>query len=198
MLGEITGCILAGGGARRFGGADKGLLELAGRPLVAHAYERLASQVGSMLVSANRNLEHYARLGAPVLTDGHGDHAGPLAGCLAALRAARTPWLVIAPCDAPFLHEDLVNRLSVGASSNAGRISVAVADARLQPVFALISTALADDLERYLDGGGRRVDTWYARHEAVEVDFGDCADAFFNVNSSADLERAAERCTTHA
>ena len=198
MLAELTGCILAGGGARRFDGVDKGLLELAGKPLVEHAYQRLALQVGDMLVSANRNLDAYARLGAPVLTDARLENAGPLAGCLAGLREARTPWLAIVPCDAPFLPEDLAARLHAGAQTHARTISVAVGNARLQPVFALISTSLADDLEDYLDGGGRRVDTWYARHGAVEVAFEDCPEAFFNINSRADLDRATERCAAHA
>lgn len=38
----ISGCILAGGVGRRLGGVDKGLVELTGRPLVAHVIARFA------------------------------------------------------------------------------------------------------------------------------------------------------------
>ncbi len=38
----ITGVVLAGGKARRMGGADKGLLELNGKPLWRHVADALA------------------------------------------------------------------------------------------------------------------------------------------------------------
>ena len=37
------------------------------------------------------------------------------------------------------------------------------------PVFALLRTSLADDLDAWLDRGERKVRAWYARHKAVEV-----------------------------
>ena len=61
----------------------------------------------------------------------------------------------------------------------------------LHPVFALLRTALADDLSAFLDAGERKVRAWYARHRAVEVAFTD-ERAFYNINSLqelADLER---------
>ena len=61
--------VLAGGLARRMGGQDKGLIELAGRPLVAHALAALAPQVHTLLVNANRNLERYTAFGYPVVPD---------------------------------------------------------------------------------------------------------------------------------
>lgn len=53
----LTGVVLAGGRAERMGGHDKGLLPLAGAPLVARAIRRLRPQVVDVLISANRNLE---------------------------------------------------------------------------------------------------------------------------------------------
>jgi molybdopterin-guanine dinucleotide biosynthesis protein A len=51
---KITGVVLAGGMGRRMGGADKGLQDLRGQPLVACAIDRLAPQVDHLLISANR------------------------------------------------------------------------------------------------------------------------------------------------
>ena len=51
----MTGIVLAGGQGRRMGGVDKGLVELDGRPMVAHVLGRLAPQVADLLINANQN-----------------------------------------------------------------------------------------------------------------------------------------------
>ena len=66
---HITGLILAGGRGQRLGGVDKGLQPWRGKALVDHALERLAPQVGTVLVSANRNVADYAARGLRVLAD---------------------------------------------------------------------------------------------------------------------------------
>ena len=80
----ITGLVLAGGAARRLQaahpGADKGLLPLSGRPLIAWVIDNLAPQVQSLVISANRHLDDYRQLGHPVLPDRLPDMPGPLAG----------------------------------------------------------------------------------------------------------------------
>ena len=65
---HITGLVLAGGRGSRMGGVDKGLQHLDGRPLAAHALERLAPQVGELMINANRHLETYRGLGPRVVT----------------------------------------------------------------------------------------------------------------------------------
>jgi molybdenum cofactor guanylyltransferase len=52
---DVTGIVLAGGLGRRMGGVDKGLVELDGRPMVAHVIERLSPQVGTIVINANQN-----------------------------------------------------------------------------------------------------------------------------------------------
>jgi molybdopterin-guanine dinucleotide biosynthesis protein A len=69
---QITGLILAGGQGSRMGGVDKGLQPLQGRPLVEHAIARLRPQVGSLAISANRNVDIYRRYGFPVWIDSPG------------------------------------------------------------------------------------------------------------------------------
>ena len=66
---DVTGIVLAGGMGRRMGSVDKGLVPLAGRPMVAHVLARLAPQVGAILVNANQNAERYAAFGHPVVPD---------------------------------------------------------------------------------------------------------------------------------
>ena len=78
---QITGIVLAGGQGRRMGGVDKGLVELDGRPLVAHVVERLAPQVGTLLVNANQNAQRYAALGYAVVPDAVGDSPARSPAC---------------------------------------------------------------------------------------------------------------------
>ncbi len=184
---EVTGLILAGGLGRRVGGADKGLLLLRGRPLVSHVADRLAPQVGTLLVSANRNPQDYARLGWPVVADLLPDHPGPLAGLHAGLTACATPWLVAVPCDAPLLPPDLVARLAKAIDDRPGAsAAVPFAAGRLQPAFVLCRKDTFADLAAFLADGGRRMADWLRRQEAVEVPFPEAA-AFANINTPEEL-----------
>ena len=47
----VTGVVLAGGQSRRMGGGDKGLLELAGKPMLGHVIDRC--RAGGRVASAN-------------------------------------------------------------------------------------------------------------------------------------------------
>ena len=189
----ITGLVLAGGRGQRLGGVDKGLQPWHGRALVDHAIERLAPQVADVMISANRNAADYASRGARVLADAHDDFPGPLAGMLAGLRAATTPWVAVVPCDAPRLPTDLVERLARGLAGRDGAVvqrDLGAAGVRLEPVCCLLSTSLADDLAHCLAGGGRKVEAWLGRHAApVRFDRPDDAGAFANINTPDDLAR---------
>ena len=192
MKATITGVILAGGQGRRMGGADKGLQELGGRPMAAHVLERLAPQVGAVLISANRNLERYAELGCPVLPDTLDGYAGPLAGLQAALAQATTPLLVTAPCDSPFLPADLVARLHDGLVAQQAELAVACAAGRTHRAFCLLRRELLPGLDAFLAAGERRVGLWHASLKVVEVDFSDEAAAFGNINTTDELARFAK------
>ena len=187
---RITGLVLAGGRGQRMGGLDKGLQPWRGKPLVDHLLARLAPQVRDVMISANRNAPAYAARAAQVLADECGDFPGPLAGILAGLRAATTPWLAVVPCDSPRLPSDLVARLAQGLEGAEAPAAVVVRGDRLEPVCCLLSTALADDLARYLASGERKVERWVSRHaKPVPFDRPEDAAAFANVNTPDDLAR---------
>ena len=188
---EITAVILAGGMGRRMGGQDKGLVELDGEPLILHVIRALEPQVGEVLINANRNLHRYADFGHAVVRDDLEGFQGPLAGMLSAMRRAQTPLLLTVPCDAPLLPGDLAARLATDLREQDARIAVAHDGRRLQPVHALMETALADDLEAFLASGERKIDRWYARHPMSETDFSDRPETFVNVNTLEELGRLA-------
>lgn len=183
---DITGLILAGGRGQRMGGVDKGLQLHAGRPLVAHVVERLVPQVGKLLISANRNPESYAALGYPVVADRIDGFAGPLAGIHAGLTACTTPLLATAPCDAPFLPLDLVDRLRAALLLADAEIAVAATGTGLHPTFALMRREVLTSLAAYLADGRHRVQEWCRSRALCVVDFAD-ERAFANINTLDDL-----------
>lgn len=190
--GPVAGLILAGGRARRMGGQDKGLVPLAGKPMIEYALERVRPQVDEVVISANRNQDVYARYGHRVIEDVLDDYSGPLAGMLSALLVVRQPWLAVVPCDSPLLPRDLVERLLSTALANSAEIAVAHDGERLQPVIALLHRSLLAPLRAFVQGGGRKIDTWYLQHRMVTTDLSDYPEAFVNINTPEDhaaLER---------
>ena len=189
---DITGIILAGGLGRRMSadgrGLDKGLQRFRGRPMAAHAIERLLPQVGLVAINANRNADQWAALGLPVFCDRIPDFAGPLAGLHAAMAFATTPWLMTVPCDSPFLPCDLVVRLARAAADNTAQVAVARTGDQPHPVFALVKRSLEPDLAAFLASGRRRIDAWYAPLRVAEVDFAD-EHAFVNLNTADELRQ---------
>ena len=146
----------------------------------------------------------FADFGLPVAPDVVEGFAGPLAGVLtgldwAAEHAPGCGWLASFACDAPFLPEDLVERMMAAVAEQKADLACAASGGRSHPVFGLWPLRLRDDLARFLgEEGGRKVDVWTARYRLATVDFEAVAtdagplDPFFNANRPEDLE-AAER-----
>jgi len=170
------------------GGVDKGLVHLRGKPMVAWVLERLAPQVGEIVINANQNLEAYAAFGHRVVPDEVGGFAGPLAGLHAGLAAVAHELAVTVPCDSPFLPADLVARLR--AALGANELAVAKTGDQPHPVFSLVRRSVHAHLGAFLAGGGRKIDAWYASLKVVEVPFDDEADAFRNINTREELGQA--------
>ena len=188
---KISGIILAGGQARRMGGTDKGLQLLRGKPLVAWVLERLAPQVDELLISANRNLDEYARFGYRVISDekngGIEKFAGPLAGLQRGLKEAIHPLVITVPCDSPFLPADLAQRLYAALKRENTQLAVAKTFDQPHPVFCLCRRDLLPHLDAFLKTGGRKFDAWYSTLKVAEVNFDDEAEAFGNINTPEEL-----------
>ena len=186
---KITGVVLAGGQGSRMGGVDKGLQEFRGRPMVAHALERLVPQVDEVLINANRNAEAYARFGHRVIADEIEGFAGPLAGFERGLAHASGDLVVTVPCDSPFLPHDLVSRLREALEREGADVAVAKAGDQVHPVFCLMRRGVHASLRDFLASGQRKIDRWYPQLRATLVAFDDEADAFLNVNTLEELKQ---------
>ncbi|HOV03463.1 MAG TPA: molybdenum cofactor guanylyltransferase MobA [Hyphomicrobiales bacterium] len=199
---HIAGIVLAGGRSTRMGGHEKALLDLAGRPMLAHVVARVAPQVARLAINANGDPARLSAFGLAVVADTVAGHAGPLAGLLAGLEWAKAEMpdaraLLTVAADTPFLPADLVTRLEA-ASARGSAIVLARSAAGLHPVIGLWPVALADDLALWLaDPDNRKVRRFVDRHPSADLVFADLeiagttVDPFFNVNTPGDLATAA-------
>lgn len=201
MSNNVPGLILAGGLARRMGGGDKSLLLLRDKEILSHVIERLAPQVGQILLNANGDVSRFSRFGLPVLPDSLPDYPGPLAGVLAGLDWAADQGhdhIVTVAADTPFFPLDLVKALTDAATHQAKPIALAATrdpDKGLlrQPTFGVWPTALRQDLRRSVQDGLRKIVAWTDRHGTALAEFPAIPfDPFFNINTPADLQQAAK------
>lgn len=187
---DVTAIILAGGQGRRMGGIDKGLQLFQGKPMVVHVLERLEKQAGTILISANRNIDRYQVYGYPVFSDSIAGYPGPLAGFLTGLQHCQTPYLATVPCDTPFIHEHLIGRLRTTLITAEADIAVAMTDdegiSKIQSVFTVMKSHLGNSLTTYLENGHHKLDRWFATQKTITVPFAE-KDAFININTLAEL-----------
>jgi molybdopterin-guanine dinucleotide biosynthesis protein A len=195
---KLVAVLLAGGQGSRMAadgqGPDKPLRLLAGRPLLAHAIDRVRPQVEALVLNANGDPARFAAFGLEIVPDDVPDQPGPLAGILAGLRWAAhngaTDVLSI-PTDTPFLPADLASRLHAARAQASVPLACAGSGGWTHPVIGLWPTRLADALEADLRAGLRKIDTWTAKHGVAVAEFPtDPFDPFFNVNRPQDLADA--------
>jgi molybdenum cofactor guanylyltransferase len=186
--------VLAGGLARRMGGGDKPLVDLAGRPLLRHILDRLRPQVSRLALNANGDPARYEPFGLAILSDSLPGRPGPLAGILAALdwaALAGAEHVLTVPGDTPFLPLDLARRLAAAIFAGAPA-AMAASGGRRHPIAGLWPVAAREALRQAIrDEGVRRADDWARRLGTVAVDFTiDPFDPFFNLNSPDDVVEA--------
>jgi molybdopterin-guanine dinucleotide biosynthesis protein A len=190
---QVTGLILAGGRGVRVGGEDKGLLLFNHEPIVKRVFSSLRQQVNMVLVSANRHISEYQAFGVPVFQDRLPNYQGPLAGIESALSACITPYLLVVPCDAPFISDHLARKLYEKMESTNVNIVYAQSytangEIAAEPMFTLIRTCMLSHLRAYLDSGERKVLGWYEStdHAGVLIEDARC---FANANTPEDFQR---------
>jgi molybdenum cofactor guanylyltransferase len=178
--------ILAGGTARRMGGGDKPLLDLAGRRMI----ERIVAALDAphVAISANGDPARFASLHLPLLSDGEFTDQGPLAGVLAGLDWAASlgaDTLLTVPGDTPFIPPGL-------AAVLAPAPACAASNDRPHYLVALWPVQCRGDLRRLLSAPDRRDVAHFASRIGMRrVDFPVAKwDPFLNVNTPDDLAAA--------
>jgi len=198
--------VLAGGLARRMGGQDKGLIKLAGLPMVHYALAVVLPLVSRCVINANRNADDYQAVAqntvsqvrksfpvaqpVSVIPDTLSGHLGPLAGLSAGIEALQTDYIFMCPCDSPHLQAQLVLDLWHSCRTNDADIAVAHDGERLQPVFCVVNRRIKDSLDRFLASGNRKIDQWFEEHAVNHVSAKQYLHSFVNINTEDDRARA--------
>jgi molybdopterin-guanine dinucleotide biosynthesis protein A len=106
--------ILAGGFSRRFG-SDKGLVLLAGKPLILHVIERVSDVADEIIVvvsSTNQEekFENILNERAKIVID-KSESQSPLVGTMTGFETAKGEISLLLPCDSPMVSTQIVQFL---------------------------------------------------------------------------------------
>jgi molybdenum cofactor guanylyltransferase len=188
----LTGAILAGGFSRRLG-QDKAALRLGGRPLALRVDAALAPLASTRWLITNQPLAHLT-LGLPLITDLR-PFLGPAGGLLTALFYARTPWVLVAPVDNPFIAPALLAELAALAGRTSRPAVVCRSPRGLEPFPGVYAVRLFPALRDFLQTG-RSLSRFLemCRPQMVSESEVHALDpeirSFFNLNTPEDLSQA--------
>jgi molybdopterin-guanine dinucleotide biosynthesis protein A len=194
---HLAAAILAGGLARRYGGAPKGLLRLPdGTTILSRAASALrGAGIKRLLLLAN-DPGPYEHLGLPIAADDR-PGCGPLGGMVTALRYwnGQARGVLFLPCDLPSITAAEVSRLASAFDPAGSTLAAARTGERWHPLCSVVHIGKRAMLEEALEHGERSVWRLWERLGAKSVPF--AADApFFNVNAPEDLSEWIRRTTT--
>jgi molybdopterin-guanine dinucleotide biosynthesis protein A len=149
---DVCAAIVAGGRARRFGGADKSRLIVEGRPIIVRQLEVLRRITPSVAVIAN-DPARFADLGLPVHADVIPD-CGAIGGLYTALVHAPADRVIVVACDLPFLSEPLLARLvELAGTADAAWVQTARGP---EPLLACYRRSARDSIRGEIDAGRLR------------------------------------------
>ena len=191
---SVSAAILAGGRARRFGGADKASLPVGRARIIDRQLAALSAVADDIRIVAN-DTERYAGLGVRVIGDAVAG-AGPLGGIYSALIDATHDSVIVLACDLPFVTAALVERLAIEHLAGAQIDAVVPRSARgLEPLCAVYDRRCAGAARARIDRGALQVagllEDVRVRELGPEVLAPYDAGALFeNVNTPHDHERA--------
>lgn len=190
-----VGVLLAGGAARRFGGAPKGLARLGGVRIADRALLALAAVTREQLIVANDPSADEWFPGRRVIGDDD-PGLGPLGGLATALRAAEGAPVLVVAWDMPFVTAGLLGALrDEGAREQASVVPVHGVAERAEPLCAYYRPEALAVCLRLLAAGERRATALHAAlpgarllRGAALARHGDPARLFTSVDTAERLE----------
>ena len=188
---RLAAAILAGGLARRMGGANKARLRIGDERIVDRQL-RLLREVADPVFIVSNDPEPFAGLGVDVFPDRVAS-AGPLGGIYTALRASPCGRTLIVACDLPYLSLPLLHRLAAPSSVD---LVVPRSERGLEPLCATWASSCADAIWRRIQSGNLKTALVVEELQVEELgpetlaSFDPHGLLFVNINTPHDYERA--------
>lgn len=147
-----VGAVLAGGLGKRIGG-DKGMVDLAGRPLLGYPVAALRALLAEVVIVARADtaLPGDVTRETPVWTEPAAAAHHPACGIVHALRCAGGRGVLVVAGDMPLLTSDLVRALAFADAGGAAAL-VPRSGGFLQPLCARYEAPALPRLESFEDG----------------------------------------------
>jgi molybdopterin-guanine dinucleotide biosynthesis protein A len=190
--------VLAGGRASRLGVPSKALVEVGGKPLVQRVIDRLSGQVDRVMLSVQLTDAELEQTGCEQVVDVVQRHRGPLVGLVSGLSRLESrgagEWLLLSPCDAPFVPLNLAEQLGAAVREPGRPVAVARYAGVAQPVFSLWHTGILPQLrEAVWDRGRGGLMQMLDELPHVAVDWPEQnPPPFFNINTPEQLLAARQ------
>ena len=200
-MSDRSAIVLAGGFSSRFG-QDKGVLQLAGKPLIRHVVETADPIVDEVIVvtsSQSRIGEYSKALATNVrFVVDLCESNGPLVGALTGFESAHGKYSLLLPFDMPFVSAEVLTLLFELCANKAAAIP-RWPNGQIEPLHSVYLTAVALEAARSAVNEGelnmramiermrgvRYVSTLVI--EQIDPDFR----TFFNINTPIDMKKAA-------
>jgi len=180
-------------------GADKGLVELGGSPLASYVANILAAVADEVVISVGkgRRCEYSDALGGDFrFVEVEHEGVGPLEGLVRGMSEARGEYVLVSPCDTPFLRREVCWALSRLTKDRDGAVPKTGAN-HFEPLHgAYRRSALAEALEKVISGGGRAPIQAFEGLDLVFLEGNSLLEldpelvSFWNINTPEDLRKA--------
>ncbi|MDD5057116.1 MAG: molybdenum cofactor guanylyltransferase [Sideroxydans sp.] len=189
MLDDCTALILAGGDSRRMG-RDKAALVLDGATLLERVTATMQQIFPKVIVSVRQ-----PRSGVDVMqVCDEQDSIGPLAGLIAGMAQADTPWVFAVACDMPFVSHAVVKQLAT--LRDAHQAVVPMVGGYAQPLAAFYTNSALDAMRASLAAGDKslrgvlkNLDVRYVSEDELR-EYDPQLRSFFDLDTPEDLAAA--------
>jgi len=200
---ERSAIILAGGFSSRFG-QDKGLLLLAGKPLIKHVFNAVDKIVDEkiVVVSSKDQAENYMKVSDSSINifidkTSMNKTQSPLIGALTGFKEAHGKYALLLPCDTPLVSRDVISLL-FELCINRNAVIPRWPNCYIEPLQAVYFTKPACEAAKSaLDEGKLNMQSMVDKLHSVRYvstlvlqQLDPELNTFFNVNTPLDLRKA--------
>ena len=186
--------IQAGGRSSRMG-QDKGLVELAGRPMIDYVIDQVIDLGDDVLITTNNTFD-YVQFGLRMAADEE-PGAGALPGLKTALSRAMGEYILVVACDMPFVNQGLLEYQVEKAFESGADVVVPEWEGRTQTMHAVYKkeSCLAA-VETALAEGKAKMTSFYDGLNVVKLSeseiskYSPTGKSFKNINTPDELAEA--------